>query len=118
MKGFLDMSSKELGTVVIGAGPGGYVAAIRAAQRGQDVTIIESTWFGGTCLNVGCIPAKALITATEKYQDIKNNFDTFGISVGNVSLDWEKTQSFKDSVVKKMTSGVEFLLKKNQVNNY
>lgn len=110
------MASKQLDTVVIGAGPGGYVSAIRAAQRGQDVTIIESTWFGGTCLNVGCIPAKALITATEKFDEINNSLDTFGISVGNVELDWGKTQEFKDGVVNQMTSGVEFLLKKNKVN--
>ncbi|EKB53436.1 dihydrolipoyl dehydrogenase [Facklamia hominis] len=105
----------ELDTVVIGAGPGGYVAAIRAAQLGQKVAIVEKEYFGGVCLNVGCIPSKALIQAAHTYQLAKHP-ETFGITTKDVEVDWEKTQDWKqNSVVQKMTSGVEMLLKKNKV---
>lgn len=105
----------ELDTVVIGAGPGGYVAAIRAAQMGQKVAIIEREYIGGVCLNVGCIPSKALITAGHKYQEALDS-EIFGVSTKDVSLDFSKTQDWKDNqVVNKLTSGVEFLLKKNKV---
>lgn len=105
----------ELDTVVIGAGPGGYVAAIRAAQLGQKVAIIEREYIGGVCLNVGCIPSKALIAAGHHYQESLDS-TMFGVSAENVTLDFEKTQDWKDnSVVKKLTTGVSFLLKKNKV---
>ncbi|MGF3067221.1 dihydrolipoyl dehydrogenase [Facklamia sp. P12945] len=105
----------ELDTVVIGAGPGGYVAAIRAAQLGQKVAIIEREYLGGVCLNVGCIPSKALIQAGHVYHQAKHG-ETFGVSTSNVEIDWEKTQNWKQNeVVAKMTSGVEMLLKKNKV---
>lgn len=105
----------ELDTVVIGAGPGGYVAAIRAAQLGQKVAIVEREYFGGVCLNVGCIPSKALIQAAHVYHQTKHP-EIFGISAENVTVDWSKTQDWKQNqVVKKMTSGVEMLLKKNKV---
>lgn len=105
----------ELDTVVIGAGPGGYVAAIRAVQMGQKVAIIEREYIGGVCLNVGCIPSKALITAGHKYQEALDS-EIFGVSTKDVSLDFSKTQDWKDNqVVNKLTSGVEFLLKKNKV---
>lgn len=105
----------ELDTVVIGAGPGGYVAAIRAAQLGQKVAIVEKEYFGGVCLNVGCIPSKALIQAGHVYHQSKHP-ETFGISTQGVEIDWEKTQDWKQNqVVAKMTSGVEMLLKKNKV---
>ncbi|WP_025727961.1 dihydrolipoyl dehydrogenase [Atopobacter phocae] len=105
----------ELDTVVIGSGPGGYVAAIRAAQLGQKVAIIEREYIGGVCLNVGCIPSKALITAGHKYHDAKSS-ELFGITTDKVELDFSKTQDWKDNqVVKKLTSGVEFLLKKNKI---
>ncbi len=107
--------SLELDTVVIGSGPGGYVAAIRAAQLGQKVAIIEKDDIGGTCLNVGCIPSKALITAGHRYQDALDS-STFGISTEGVKLDFKKTQKWKDEkVVSQLTKGVEGLLKKNGV---
>ncbi len=105
----------ELDTVVIGAGPGGYVAAIRAAQMGQKVAVIEREYIGGVCLNVGCIPSKALINAGHRYQEAKNS-SQFGVITKDVSLDWSLTQKWKDDkVVKTLTSGVEMLLKKNKV---
>lgn len=105
----------ELETVVIGSGPGGYVAAIRAAQLGQKVAIIEKDEIGGVCLNVGCIPSKALINAGHRYQESMNS-QTFGITAENVAIDFEKTQAWKDNaVVNKLTSGIAFLLKKNKV---
>lgn len=107
--------TEEVDTIVLGAGPGGYVAAIRAAQEGQSVAIIEKEYWGGVCLNVGCIPSKALIHAAEVFEQTQDP-STFGISSENVSIDWDKTQEWKQSgVVEKMTSGVEFLLKKNKV---
>ena len=105
----------ELDTVVIGSGPGGYVAAIRAAQLGKKVAIIEREFIGGVCLNVGCIPSKALISAGHRYYQAKNS-ETFGVSVDNVHIDFAKTQDWKNNkVVKTLTSGVEMLLKKNKV---
>ncbi|CZR04823.1 dihydrolipoyl dehydrogenase [Trichococcus ilyis] len=105
----------ELDTVVVGAGPGGYVAAIRAAQLGQKVAIIEREWIGGVCLNVGCIPSKALISAGHHYQEALDS-SIFGVTTENVKLDFTKTQEWKDNkVVKTLTSGVEYLLKKNKV---
>lgn len=101
-------------TIVIGAGPGGYVAAIRAAQLGQKVTIVEKGNMGGVCLNVGCIPSKALISASHRYENALNAED-FGIKTENVSVDFSKVQAWKDSVVQKLTGGVEGLLKGNKV---
>lgn len=86
--------SEEKQTVVIGAGPGGYTAAIRAAQLGQKVTIIEKQYFGGTCLNIGCIPSKALITAAHRFHDATHS-DTFGITVDDVKVDLEKHKTGK-----------------------
>ncbi len=109
-----DMSI-ELDTVVIGSGPGGYVAAIRAAQMGQKVAIVEREFIGGVCLNVGCIPSKALITAGERFTQAKES-DVFGITTKDVEIDFAKTQDWKNNeVVNKLTSGVEYLLKKNKV---
>lgn len=105
----------DLDTVVIGSGPGGYVAAIRAAQMGQKVAIIEREWIGGVCLNVGCIPSKALIAAGHRYQEALDS-SAFGVTTENVTLDFTKTQEWKDNkVVNTLTSGVEYLLKKNKV---
>ena len=105
----------ELDTVVIGAGPGGYVAAIRAAEMGQKVAIIEREYIGGVCLNVGCVPSKALISAGHHYQDSLDS-SMFGVTSENVKLDFAKTQEWKENgVVNKLTSGVKFLLKKHKV---
>ncbi|MCT8310780.1 dihydrolipoyl dehydrogenase [Tetragenococcus halophilus] len=106
----------ELDTVVVGSGPGGYVAAIRASQKGQKVAIIERENIGGVCLNVGCIPSKALIAAGHHYQDAKDS-EAFGIKTENATLDFSKTQEWKENqVVNKLTSGVKGLLKKNKVD--
>ncbi|AYV65874.1 dihydrolipoyl dehydrogenase [Niallia circulans] len=105
----------ETDTIVIGAGPGGYVAAIRAAQLGQKVTIVEKNVLGGVCLNVGCIPSKALISAGHRYEHAAHSAD-MGITTENVTVDFSKVQAWKDSVVKKLTGGVEGLLKGNKVD--
>lgn len=105
----------ETDTIVIGAGPGGYVAAIRAAQLGQKVTIVEKGNLGGVCLNVGCIPSKALISASHRYDEAKNSSD-IGINAENVTLDFSKVQEWKTGVVNKLTGGVEGLLKGNKVD--
>ena len=105
----------ETDTLVIGAGPGGYVAAIRAAQLGQKVTIVEKTTLGGVCLNVGCIPSKALISAGHRFENAKHSED-MGVIAENVTLDFSKVQEFKAGVVKKLTGGVEGLLKGNKVD--
>ncbi len=109
------MAAIQKETVIIGAGPGGYVAAIRAAQLGQKVTIIEKEYIGGVCLNVGCIPSKALITAGHHFHNAQHS-ETFGITTSNVTLDITKMQNWKDTkVVNMLTQGVEGLLKKNKV---
>ncbi|OAH53641.1 MULTISPECIES: dihydrolipoyl dehydrogenase [Bacillaceae] len=104
----------ETDTIVIGSGPGGYVAAIRAAQLGQKVTIVEKENLGGVCLNVGCIPSKALLTAAHRFDQAKYS-DDIGIVAENVTVNFEKVQKWKGSVVKKLTGGVEGLLKGNKV---
>ena len=91
----------ELDTVVIGAGPGGYVAAIRAAQEGQKVAIIEKEYIGGVCLNVGCIPSKALISAGHQLSRKLNILKVFGVTAKEVVLDFAKTQEWKDNQVVK-----------------
>ncbi|MCM3663264.1 dihydrolipoyl dehydrogenase [Mesobacillus subterraneus] len=105
----------ETDTLVVGAGPGGYVAAIRAAQLGQKVTIVEKATLGGVCLNVGCIPSKALISAGHRYENAKHSED-MGIFAENVTVDFSKVQEFKAGVVKKLTGGVEGLLKGNKID--
>lgn len=105
----------ETDTIVIGAGPGGYVAAIRAAQLGQKVTIVEKEYLGGVCLNVGCIPSKALISTGHRYETAKHS-ESYGIKAENVTLDFTKVQEFKASVVQKLVGGVEGLLKGNKVD--
>ncbi|MFD1018011.1 dihydrolipoyl dehydrogenase [Thalassobacillus hwangdonensis] len=105
----------ELDTLVVGAGPGGYVAAIRAAQTGQKVTIADKGALGGVCLNVGCVPSKALIQAGHRYEHAKGAED-MGIASENTSVDFSKVQEWKGKVVDKLTGGVEGLLKGNKVD--
>jgi dihydrolipoamide dehydrogenase len=105
----------ETDTIVIGAGPGGYVAAIRAAQLGQKVTIVEKEYIGGVCLNVGCIPSKAIIAAGHRYETAIHS-DAYGITAENVKVDFSKVQQWKAGIVKKLTGGVEGLLKGNKVD--
>ncbi|WRN62465.1 FAD-dependent oxidoreductase [Staphylococcus aureus] len=105
----------ETDTIVIGAGPGGYVAAIRAAQLGQKVTIVEKVILVVFCLNVGCIPSKALLHASHRFVEAQHS-ENLGVIAESVSLNFQKVQEFKSSVVNKLTGGVEGLLKGNKVN--
>ena len=103
--------------IVIGGGPGGYVCAIRCAQLGLKTACIEGRGaLGGTCLNVGCIPSKALLHASELVHEAHENFGTLGITVGEVSVDLEKMMGHKSNVIKANTQGIEFLFKKNKVD--
>ena len=107
--------------VIIGAGPGGYNAAIRAGQLGLKTAIIEkrdNKKLGGTCLNVGCIPSKALLHASELYEAAEDTFAGLGIKTGKVSLDLPQMLQQKDDAVDGLTKGVEFLMKKNKVDVY
>ena len=107
---------EEFDVVVIGGGPGGYVCAIRAAQLGNKTACIESRGaLGGTCLNVGCIPSKSLLHASEMYSKAQNEFQHIGINTGALSLDLEKMMDHKAKSVEGLTKGIEFLFKKNKV---
>ncbi|MDU0810522.1 MAG: dihydrolipoyl dehydrogenase [Burkholderia sp.] len=114
--------SKEFDIVVIGGGPGGYIAAIRAAQLGKTVACIEK-WknrygapkLGGTCLNVGCIPSKSLLASSEEFEKINNHLDSHGITVRDVKINIEKMLDRKNKIIEKMTGGIEFLFKKNNI---
>jgi dihydrolipoamide dehydrogenase len=103
--------------IVIGAGPGGYVAAIRAAQLGMKVGCVEREYLGGTCLNVGCIPSKALLDSSEKYYATKHHLQKHGIDVGDVKLNFAQMMTRKDQVVKSLTGGVGLLFRKNKVEH-
>ncbi|MEC9290906.1 MAG: dihydrolipoyl dehydrogenase [Pseudomonadota bacterium] len=108
---------KQYDLVVIGSGPAGYVAAIRAGQLGFKTAIIEKDkTLGGTCLNVGCIPSKALLNSSEKYHEAKHDLAGHGISTSGVKMDVKKMIARKDEVVTKLTGGVAFLMKKNKVD--
>src|SRR5436305_12299155 len=105
--------------VVIGSGPGGYVCAIRAAQLGLKVAVVEKEkTFGGTCLNVGCIPSKALLHATERYDEAGHLFARMGIKVGNPQVDLGGMLKYKDEAVEANVKGVAFLFKKNKVDSF
>src|ERR1700753_1786535 len=105
--------------VFIGAGPGGYTAAIRAAQLGLNTACIEmESELGGTCVRVGCIPSKALLEASERYEEARHGLGVFGVNVGSVELDLAKMLKRKDTVVRQNTAGVAFLFKKNKITRY
>jgi dihydrolipoamide dehydrogenase len=105
--------------IVIGSGPGGYICAIRAAQLGMKVAVVEKDkTFGGTCLNVGCIPSKALLHASELYEETGHDFAKMGIQIGNRALDLPAMMKFKDEGVDGNVKGVAFLFKKNKIDTY
>jgi dihydrolipoamide dehydrogenase len=106
----------DFDTIIIGAGPGGYVAAIRAAQLGQKVAVVEGRdTLGGTCLNVGCIPSKAMLHATHMLHETHENFEKMGLIGSSPKVDWQKMQAYKADVVNGNTKGIEFLFKKNKI---
>ena len=100
---------------IIGSGPGGYVAAIRCAQLGMKTAIIEKyATLGGTCLNVGCIPSKALLDSSHHYHDAAHTFEKHGISTGKLSVDFGKMIERKNDVVNQTCDGIQFLMDKNK----
>src|SRR5262249_1185526 len=114
--------AQSLEVVVIGAGPGGYIAAIRCAQLGMK-TACADEWktsagkpaLGGTCLNVGCIPSKALLESSEQYEHAVKGLGEHGIAVSSAKVDLAKMLARKDAIVTKMTGGIEFLFRKNKI---
>jgi dihydrolipoamide dehydrogenase len=110
---------KKHDLIVLGAGPGGYVAAIRAAQLGLDVACIdEHEQLGGTCLRVGCIPSKALLESSEKFWETQHGLEAHGIQVRKVQLDLAAMLKRKEQIVQGLTQGIKSLLKKNKVTHY
>ena len=110
------MSDTHFDLIVIGAGPGGYVAAIRAAQLGMKTACIDKRGtLGGTCLNVGCIPSKALLHSSEKFEEARDHLAEHGVKVGKVELDLKTLMARKDKVVDDLTQGIRFLFKKNKI---
>src|SRR5271157_2031271 len=108
--------SETFDVIVIGAGPGGYVCAICAAQLGMKVACVEKrATLGGTCLNIGCIPSKALLESSELYTQAKSHFAHHGIRTGDLGLDLAAMLARKDKVVKGLTDGVAFLFRKNKI---
>ncbi len=105
--------------IVIGSGPGGYVCAVKASQLGMKVAVVEKrATYGGTCLNIGCIPSKALLHASEQYAHAAHGMESLGIKLAGVELDHEKLMGHKDAVVKSNVEGVAFLFKKNKIDGY
>ena len=110
------MSENTFDLVVIGGGPGGYVGAIRAAQLGMSVACVEKRGtLGGTCLNVGCIPSKALLHSSELFEHTAHGLGDHGIKVDSVKLDLKGMMGRKDKIVEDLTQGIEFLFKKNKI---
>ena len=108
----------DFDVIIIGAGPGGYVAAIRAAQLGMKVACIEKeATLGGTCLNIGCIPSKALLNSSEKFIEISQHAEEHGIKIGKTEFDLSKLMQRKEKIVKQLTGGIGFLFKKNKVEH-
>src|SRR4028119_896821 len=101
---------------VIGSGPGGYVAAIRCAQLGMKTALVEKyNTLGGTCLNVGCIPSKALLDSTEHYYNAAHTFKTHGIEIKDLKVNFPQMVARKNVVVQENTTGITFLMKKNKI---
>jgi dihydrolipoamide dehydrogenase len=105
--------------IVIGSGPGGYVGAIKAAQLGLKVAVVEKrATFGGTCLNIGCIPSKALLHASEMFAEASHSFDALGVEVGKPKMNIAKMMAHKDKTVEANVGGVAFLFKKNKIDTF
>lgn len=111
------MTDESYDVIVIGAGPGGYVASIRGAQLGMKVACVEKSDLGGTCLNVGCIPSKALLESSQIYRDAHTTFDKHGVKTGEVALDLSAMMKRKQGIVRKMAGGVRGLFRKNNVTH-
>lgn len=110
------MAENQFDVVIIGSGPGGYVCAIRCAQLGFKTAIVEkNSTLGGTCLNIGCIPSKALLDSSEKYYQALHHFKEHGIKISDVSIDLDVMMKRKENVVKELTDGVKFLMNKNNI---
>src|SRR5512139_3689892 len=108
--------AENFDVVVIGAGPGGYVAAIRASQLKQKVAIVDKQWLGGVCLNVGCIPSKALLKNAEVAHTLRERGKEFGFSFENLTLDYSVAVKRSRQVSDRLTKGVGFLMKKNKID--
>src|SRR5690349_6711476 len=105
--------------IVIGSGPGGYVCAIRAAQLGMKTAVIEKrATFGGTCLNIGCIPSKAMLNASELYEEAAHKFSGMGIKVGTPAVDLATMLKYKQDAVDGNVKGVDYLFKKNKIETF
>src|SRR3954449_2720365 len=109
------MPESRYDCIVIGSGPGGYVAAIRAAQLGMKTAVVEKGAIGGRCLNIACIPAKAVLRAADVASEVRHAGD-FGVKVGEPEIDWKGVAAHRDKVIKTLTGGVGMLLKKNKVD--
>jgi dihydrolipoamide dehydrogenase len=109
---------KEYDVIVIGAGPGGYVAAIRSAQLGLKTAVVEKRWLGGVCLNVGCIPSKALLKNAEIARTLREEAKEYGIQGENISIDYSTAVKRSRRVSDRLTRGVSFLMKKNKIDVY
>ncbi|KAF5077274.1 Soluble pyridine nucleotide transhydrogenase [anaerobic digester metagenome] len=107
--------SDKKSIIIVGGGPGGYVAAIRAAQLGADVTVVEKEYLGGTCLNIGCIPTKSLLHSAELYEQMKHQGKELGINATGLSVDFSQVMAHKDAISKQLTSGVAGLFKLNKI---
>ena len=107
--------SDKKSIIIVGGGPGGYVAAIRAAQLGADVTVIEKEYLGGTCLNIGCIPTKSLLHSAELFEQMKHQGKELGVNATGLSLDFPQVMAHKDAISKQLTSGVAGLFKLNKI---
>lgn len=106
----------DFDVIILGAGPGGYVCAVRCAQLGLKTAVVEGRdTLGGTCLNVGCIPSKALLNATHHLHEVHENFEKMGIMGAKPTVDWPKMLGYKDDVIAQNTKGIEFLFKKNKI---
>ena len=108
---------QDYDVIIIGSGPGGYVCAIRCAQLGLKTACVESKeTLGGTCLNIGCIPSKALLHASELFEETNHKFSKLGIVTGKTSVNWDKMLDYKSDIVSQNTKGIEFLFKKNKID--